>query len=218
MAVPIQAGDRGQIDGIVRGGSIAAGGDRFVAVEDHDLDQLEAAVPDEAPGLTEGSGYGSNKVTIVFDVEHLRTPFPDGREAREMPTTRAAGGANQKVTWKRSTKPGLPSEATASGDQSHCREDSDQRLSAEQAYVAHESLEQGSGMGHEQRPHDRRAPFVAEEVGLEVNGLAVRRACVCLVVGGVPDDGADAAGLNDRRLIDDERIIVCTPIVASSAS
>ena len=88
VAVPIQAGDRGQIDGIVRGGRIAAVWDRFVAVEDHDIDQLEAAVPDEAPGLTEGSGHGSNKVTIVFDTEHLRTPFPDGREAWGMPTAR----------------------------------------------------------------------------------------------------------------------------------
>lgn len=149
-------------------------GERLVAVEDDDLNQLEPAIPNEAPGLTKGSGYGSNKVTIVFDIEHLRTPFPDGREARETPTTRAAGGTNKKVTWKRSTRPGLPSEATASGDQSHCREGSERRLSAEQAYVAHESLEQDSGMGHEQRPHDRRAPFVAEEVRLEVNGLAVR--------------------------------------------
>ena len=154
VAIPIQAGDRGQIDGVVATGvirhrRIAAVGDRLVAVEDHDLDQLEAAVADQAPGFTEGPRDGSDKVTIVFDIEHLRTPFPDGREAREMPTTRAAGGANQKVTWKRSTRPGLPSEATASGDQSHCREGSDQRLSAEQAYVAHESLEQGSGMGHE---------------------------------------------------------------------
>jgi hypothetical protein len=108
VAVPIQAGDRGQIDGVVFAGvirhrRIVADGDRRVAVEYDDLDQLKPAIPDEAPGLTKGSGYGSNKVTIIFDIEHLRTPFPDGREAREMPTTRAAGGANQKVTWKRST-------------------------------------------------------------------------------------------------------------------
>ena len=73
MAVPIQAGDRGQIDGIgfggiVRDGRIVTVEDRLVAVDDHDLDQLEAAVLDEAPGLTEGSGYGSNQVTIVFDI------------------------------------------------------------------------------------------------------------------------------------------------------
>lgn len=154
VAVPIQAGDRGQIDGIVvaiivRHGRIASVGDRLVAVEDHDLDQLEAAVPDEAPGLTEGSGDRSNKVTIVFDIEHLRTPFPGGREVRGMPTARGADGTDKKAAWKRSTRPCLPSEATASRDQSHCREGSDRRLSVEQAYVAHESLEQCSCMGHE---------------------------------------------------------------------
>jgi hypothetical protein len=93
MAVPIQAGDRGQIDGIgfggiVRDGRIVTVEDRLVAVDDHDLDRLEAAVLDEAPGLTEGSGYGSSQVTIVFDIEHLRTPFPDGRDARGVPTAR----------------------------------------------------------------------------------------------------------------------------------
>jgi hypothetical protein len=65
-----------------------------------------------------------------------------------MPPARGAGGTDKKAAWKRSTRPGLPSEATASGDQSNCREGSDQRLSAEQAYVAHESLEQCSRMGH----------------------------------------------------------------------
>jgi hypothetical protein len=101
VEVPIKAGDRGQIDGVVvasisRPGRIATLGKRLVTVAYDDLDQLEAAVPDEAPGFTEGSGYGSDDVTIIFDMEHLRTPFPDGREAREM-----------------------PSAATASGDQSH---------------------------------------------------------------------------------------------------
>jgi len=63
-------------------------------------------------------------------------------------------------------------------------------------------------MGHEQRPHDRRAPFVAEEVGLEVNGLAVRWVCVFFVVGCIPDDSADTPGLDDCRLIDDKRVVV----------
>lgn len=49
-------------------------------------------------------------------------------------------------------------------------------------------------MGHKQRPHDRWATFVAEDGGLEVNGLAVRRACVCFVVGCIPDYGTNAAG------------------------
>jgi hypothetical protein len=136
VAVPIQARYRGQIDGVVlpevnRHRGIAAVRGRLVALEDHDLGQLEAAVADEAPGFTEGPRHGSDKVTIAFYIEHLRTPFPDGREAREMPTTRAAGGTNKKVTWKRSTRPCLPSDATTSGDQSHCREGSDRRLFAE---------------------------------------------------------------------------------------
>ena len=81
VAVPIQAGDRGQIDGVVLTGvirhrRIAAVGDQLVTVEDHDLDQLEAAVADQAPGFTKGPRDGSDKVTIVFDIEHLRTPFP----------------------------------------------------------------------------------------------------------------------------------------------
>jgi hypothetical protein len=75
--------------------------------------------------------------------------------------------------------------------------------SAEQAHDAHEPLAQSAGMGDEQRPHDRRPPFVAEKVGLEVNGFAVRRACACFVVGCIPDYGTAAAGLNDCLLIKD---------------
>ena len=49
MAVPIQAGDRGQIDGVVFAGvirhrRIVADGDRRVAVEYDDLDQLKPAM------------------------------------------------------------------------------------------------------------------------------------------------------------------------------
>lgn len=127
--------------GIICYGRIATVGERLVAVEQEDLDQLEAADADQAPRFTEGLGYGCNKVTIIFDIEHLRTPLPDGREARGIPTPRGVGGKNKNVAWKRSTRPRPPSEATASGDQSHRRNGGDQRLSAEEEHVAHEPLE-----------------------------------------------------------------------------